>query len=173
VTTAAVFLPLLALTLLQRLLELGRARRNLARLLARGGREVGQGHYPLLVAAHVLFYLVWTAEVLWRRPAPGTATAAWLGVYVLAQVGRASVLRTLGDRWTTRVVVVPGEPLVRHGLYRWLRHPNYVIVVIELGALAQAFQARFALLAAVLGQALVLTVRVRVEERALGPYRAA
>ena len=164
-----VFPPLLLLLLLQRVIELDRARKHAAALLARGGVESGRRHHSWMIAAHAGFYGLFTADVLLRRPAPALG---WLALFALAQVGRLWVLESLGASWTTRVIVLPGAPLVLRGPYRWLSHPNYLIVVTELVTLCLAFAAWVTLAYAVLSQALVLGARLRVEEAALRPGRA-
>ncbi|MQT11818.1 isoprenylcysteine carboxyl methyltransferase family protein [Segnochrobactrum spirostomi] len=152
----------LAFVTVQRLAELVHARRNTARLLARGAHEVAPGHYPLMVAMHA----AWIAGLWWLAPRQ-PVIALWLAVFFVAQVLRLWVLATLKERWTTRIIVLPGEPLVRRGPYRFLSHPNYVVVAIELAALPLAFGlVGFAALFTVLN-ALVLAIRIRAENAAL------
>jgi methyltransferase len=153
---------ILALVTMQRLAELWLSNRNTRRLLAQGAHEVGPAHYPLIVAVHVL----WLAALWWL--APGRAIAwGWVGLFVALQLLRVWVLITLGQRWTTRIIVLPGAPLVRSGPYRWLRHPNYLVVIGEIAVLPLAFglvevAAFFSLL-----NAAVLWIRVRAENAAL------
>ncbi len=151
----------------QRLSELYISSRNTRALLARGAVEHGQRHYPWIVVMHVLFPIALTAEVLLLRTGPGALGLLWLALWLAAQLLRWSTMQALGERWTTRVLVLPGVPLVTSGPYRWLRHPNYVAVVIELLAAPLMFGAwRTALLFSA-ANALALTVRIRCEERAL------
>jgi methyltransferase len=153
---------ILAFVTLQRLAELLIARRNTRRLLARGAYEVGAGHYPLIVAVHAL----WLASLWWLapgRPFVGSLVAA----YFLLQPLRLWVLGTLGGRWTTRIIVLPGAPLVRSGPFRLVRHPNYVIVVAEIALLPLAFGLWKAALVFTLINAAVLTVRISAEQKAL------
>lgn len=153
---------ILGFVTVQRLAELLVARRNTRALLARGAREVAPGHYPLIVLVHAL----WLAG-LWSH-APGRSIA-WplIGMFALLQLARLWVLATLGGRWTTRIIVLPGAPLVRAGPFRYLRHPNYLIVVLEIALLPLAFGLwRLALLFSLLN-ALALAVRIRAEESAL------
>ncbi len=153
----------LALVTLERGAELVWARRNTRRLLARGAREEGARHYPLIVALHA----AWLAG-LWLLAWNRAVSIPWLAVFVVLQAGRLWVLATLGERWTTRIIVLPGESLVRRGPYRWLRHPNYVVVAGEIVALPLAFGLYpYALAFSVLNAA-VLYLRIRAEERALG-----
>jgi methyltransferase len=153
---------ILALVTLQRVGELWLSNRNTRRLLAEGAREYGQSHYPLIVAVHVL----WLAAMWWL--APGRHIFAfWLVLYVLLQVARIWVLATLGHRWTTRIIVLPGAPLVRRGPYRFVNHPNYVVVIAEIAVLPLVFGLwQIAVIFTALNAA-VLSIRIREENRAL------
>ena len=154
---------ILALVTLQRLGELWLSNRNTRRLLDRGAQEVGAAHYPLIVATHAL----WLAALWWL--APGRAISLfWLVLFIVLQLGRAWVIATLGDRWTTRIIVLPDAPLVRRGPYRFVNHPNYVVVTGEIAVLPLAFGLwQIALIFTVLNAA-VLAIRIRQENRALG-----
>jgi methyltransferase len=153
---------ILALVTLQRLLELAWSRANAAWMRAGGGVEVGQGHYWPLIWAHV----AWLAGMWWLAPGRPVA-AGWLAVYLVLQVGRAWVLATLGRRWTTRVIVLPGAPLIRSGPYRWVDHPNYLVLAAEVAALPLVFGLwEYALAFTVLNAAL-LAVRLQAETAAL------
>ena len=146
----------------QRLVELPIARANTARLRAAGGREAGARHYPLIVAVHA----AWLAALWWL--APGRPIHAGLLIlFGLVEIGRVWVLQALGRRWTTRIIVVPGETLVARGPYRFVRHPNYVVVCAEIALLPLMFGLwQVALVFSVLNAA-VLFVRIRAENRAL------
>lgn len=161
--TAAI---ILALVTLQRLGELLIARRNTRVLLARGAREYAPGHYPLIVVVHALWLLS-----LWLL-APGRAIA-WplVAIFLLLQLGRLWVLATLGDRWTTRIIVLPGAPLVAEGPFRFVRHPNYLVVIGEIAVLPLAFGLWEVALAFSLANAAVLAIRIGAEEQALGAAR--
>jgi methyltransferase len=153
----------LALVTLQRLGELLLSARNTSRLKARGAYEVGRSHYPLLVALHA----AWLAALWllgWDRP----ASLSWLGLYLVLQALRAWVLVTLGPRWTTRIIVLPGAPLVDRGPYRFISHPNYAVVVGEIFVLPMVFGLVEAAIVFTLVNALVLFVRIRSENAALG-----
>ncbi len=153
---------ILALVTLQRLSELVIARRNTAALLARGAYEVSPGHYPLIVAVHA----GWLAALWWLAPG---RPISWplIGLFLLLQLGRVWVLATLGRRWTTRIIVVPGERLVTKGPFRLLRHPNYAVVVLEIAVLPLVFGLwQLALIFSVLNAA-VLAIRIRAEGKAL------
>jgi methyltransferase len=154
---------LLAFVTLQRLVELPLAHANMKRLLAAGGHEVGAGHYPLLVAIHA----AWLATLWWL--APGRPLhLPFFALFVLIELGRIWVLRTLGKRWTTRIIVVPGEKLVASGPYRFVNHPNYLVVIGEIAVLPLVFGLwKIALVFTVLN-AIALTIRVRAENKALG-----
>lgn len=152
----------LALVTVQRLGELVLARRNTARLLARGAVEVGAGHYPLIVGLHG----AWLAG-LWALGWDQPISLPWLALFIALQLMRVWVIATLGERWTTRIVVLPGAPLVRRGPYRLLSHPNYAVVVAEIAVLPLAFGlVGFAVLFSGLN-ATVLWIRIRAESRAL------
>ena len=148
--------------------ELIHAERNARRLLAIGGHTVGDRHYPAVIGLHAAWLLAlwWVGRTL---PAPD-----WLlfGLFVLLELTRLWVIATLGRFWTTRIVTLPEAPLVRSGPYRWLRHPNYLIVALEVPLLLYAFAAPG--LAVLFGAAniLLLAHRIRVEEGALHPRRA-
>ena len=154
---------ILALVTLERLFELWLARRNTQRLLDQGAHEHARGHYPLIVAVHVL----WLAALWWLAP-PRPVDGFWLAIFVLLEVGRLWVLTTLGRRWTTRIIVLPGEPLVRRGPYRFVNHPNYCVVIGEIAVLPLVFGLWQVALVFTLLNAAALAIRIREENRALG-----
>lgn len=154
------------LVALQRLLELALSRRNERRLRARGAVERGRGHYPFIVVLHALWLAGTLAEGLLRPGFPPWWPAA-LAAFLLAQPLRYWAILSLGERWSTRVLVVPGERPVRRGPYRYLRHPNYLAVVVEIFAFPMIFGAWAVAVAFSALNALALYVRVREEERAL------
>jgi methyltransferase len=153
---------ILAFVTLQRLAELAIARRNTARLLAGGAREVSPGHYPLIVAVHT----GWLVSLWWLAPGREIAWAL-IAVFALLQACRVWVLATLGERWTTRIIIVPGAPLVATGPFRFVRHPNYLVVVGEIAILPLAFGLWQVALVFTLLNAAVLAIRIRAENRAL------
>ena len=158
---------ILALVTLERAAELLLANRNTRRLLAKGAREHASGHYPLIVALHLL----WLVSLWWLAPGR-PIDRFWLGLFVLIEIGRIWVLATLASRWTTRIIVLPDAPLVRGGPYRWLNHPNYVVVVAEIAVLPLVFGLwGVALVFSVLNAA-VLSIRIREENRALSHNRS-
>ena len=150
----------------QRLIELPIARANTARLLSAGGREVAPGHYPLIVALHA----AWLISLWWfalGRP----ISIPLLVLFGLVELARVWVLRTLGPRWTTRIIVVPGERLVARGPYRFISHPNYAVVVAELALLPMVFGLwQIALIFSLLNL-VILSIRIRAENAALEGLR--
>jgi methyltransferase len=153
---------ILALVTLQRVGELWLSNRNTRRLLAQGAVEHGRAHYPLIVAVHA----AWLAALWWFAPSR-PVLAFWLGLYILLQIARAWVLATLGPRWTTRIIVLPNAPLVKVGPYRFVSHPNYLIVAAEIAVLPLVFGLwQVALIFSVLNAA-ILAIRIREENRAL------
>lgn len=171
---ASIGFALLALVALERGAELLVSARNARRALAGGGVELGRGHYRPMVAFHALFLAACAAEPwLLPRPWPRTATIAAAAAVVAAQGLRWWAIASLGPRWSTRIVVLPGAPPVVSGPYRLLRHPNYLAVVIELAALPLALGAVYTAALATLGNAALLAVRIPAEERALGAGWAA
>ena len=160
---------LLGYVVLARLVELSVSRRNTRRLLARGGYEVGQKHYPLIVAIHV----GWVLALALLVPADTPPLPLFLIPFLLVQVIRYWVILSLGVRWTTRIIVVPGAALVTHGPYRWLRHPNYLVVAAEIALLPLVFGAWEISLGFSVANAAMLLYRIRVEDAALSTNRIA
>ncbi len=159
-TAAAV--AILAFVTLQRLSELWLSNRNTKALLVQGAREHGRTHYPLIVAVHV----GWLATLWWL--APGRAIE-WIliVVFALLQAARVWVLATLGPRWTTRIITLPGAPLVRKGPYRWVSHPNYLVVTLEIAVLPLVFGLGSVALVFTLLNEAVLAVQIKAENKAL------
>ena len=154
---------LLLFVTLQRLAELLISKVNTRRLLEAGGREVAPRHYPLLVSVQA----VWLLTLWWYAPGR-PIQLPFLILFAMIEVGRFWVLRTLGRRWTTRIIVVPGETLVASGPYRFVNHPNYLVVVGEVAVLPLVFGLWQVALIFSLVNAAALTVRIRAENRALG-----
>ncbi|HSM97140.1 MAG TPA: isoprenylcysteine carboxylmethyltransferase family protein [Rhizomicrobium sp.] len=153
---------------LQRLAELPHAERNTRALMARGAVEIGRAHYPYLVVLHV----AWLITVFLALPSPPVIHALPLAAYIVLQVLRAWTLISLGPYWTTRIITLPGVPLVKRGPYRFMRHPNYAIVVAEIAVLPLVFgEWQVAVIFSILN-AIVLFFRIREEERALDARRA-
>jgi methyltransferase len=152
----------LALVTLQRLGELVLARRNTTRLMAQGAIEVGAAHYPLIVALHA----AWLGG-LWLLAYDAAPSLRWLIAFLVLQALRLWVLASLGPRWTTRIIVLPGAPLVRRGPYRFLSHPNYAVVAAEIAVLPLAFGLVWYAAVFSVINALVLVLRISTENEAL------
>jgi len=152
----------------ERLVELAVSKRNLAWAFARGGREYGRGHYPVMVLLHLSLLVGCVLEV-WLLDRPFLPVLGWAMVAVVlgTQALRWWCITTLGHRWNTLIVVVPGLPLVKAGPYRWLRHPNYVAVVVEGIALPMVHTAWITAVTFTVLNAVLLRVRIRAEEDAL------
>lgn len=159
---------LIALIALERLAEVAVAHRNARWAFAQGAVEVGQGHRLPMVALHIALLAGCLVEVWVFRP-PFLPWLGWpmLGLVVAAQALRWWCILTLGRQWNIRVIVVPGLPLVRRGPYRWLRHPNYVAVILEGIALPLVHSAWVVALLFSIANAWLLAVRIRCEEKAL------
>ncbi len=154
---------IIAIVALQRLCETVFAARNTRALLARGGIEIGRNHYPLIVALHV----AWLIALVVALPSDPQIYFAPLVVFLILQALRIWVIASLGPYWTTRIITVPGTPLIRSGPYKYLRHPNYLIVAGEIASLPLAFgEVWVAVIFSVLNAA-VLSWRISVESRAL------
>jgi methyltransferase len=153
---------LVAFLVAQRLIELCLAQRNTRRLREIGGIEFGAAHYPLIVVLHA----AWIAGLLILGH-DRAVSPVWLTIFVLLQIGRLWVIASLGRRWTTRVIVLPGAAPVARGPYRWLRHPNYVIVALEIAVVPLALGLPvYALIFSAVNAAL-LAYRIRSENEAL------
>ncbi len=167
-TSLVAFTVLVALVGLERLAELVVSKRNAAWSLALGGREYGLGHYPVMVVLHSGLLVGMLVEAWVRRPdVPGMLAWTMLALVLGSQALRWWCISTLGRRWNTRVIVVPGLPLVDRGPYRLFAHPNYVAVVVEGVALPLVHAAWITALVFTLANAALLTVRLRVENDAL------
>jgi methyltransferase len=158
-TAAAV---LLSLVTVGRLGELWLARRNTAALMARGAVEIAPGHYPLIVALHTAWLVA-----LWVYGAGQPVGPVWLAAFLGLQVARVWVLSTLGARWTTRIIVIPGERLVAKGPYRFVNHPNYLVVIGEIAVLPLCLGLPWLALLFSLLNAVVLMVRIQAENAGL------
>ncbi|MDF3044791.1 MAG: Isoprenylcysteine carboxyl methyltransferase family protein [Ornithinibacter sp.] len=162
------FTVLVALVGLERVAELVVSTRNAAWSFARGGVEYGRGHYPVMVALHSGFLVAMLVEAWLRRPdVPPVLAWSMLTLVLSSQALRWWCIGTLGRRWNTRVIVVPGLAPVTSGPYRFLRHPNYVAVVVEGVALPLVHSAWLTAILFTVANAVLLTVRIRVEDAAL------
>ena len=161
-------LVILTLVTLERLGELWLARRNTAALLAKGAFEVAPKHYVLIVALHALWIIG-----LWWFGWNSSLNLGWLVVFLVLQALRIWVLTTLGDRWTTRIIILPNAELVTGGPYRFLNHPNYAVVIGEIAVLPLALGLPLYALIFSLANAALLTLRIREESAALSDLRHA
>ncbi len=165
--SGAVILVGVALVAAQRLFELVLARGNERKTRARGAVERGRGHYPFIVALHVLWLVSTLVEGLLRGPDLPAYWPVPLALFLLVQPLRYWAVFSLGENWNTRILVVPGAKPVRRGPYRYLSHPNYVVVVVEILAFPLIFGAWITALVFTVLNAVVLYVRIREENRAL------
>ena len=165
------YLILLAMLVVERIFELNLARRNAKRAFDRGAVEVGQTHYRVMVAFHAIFIVSCAAEAIFF-PHTLPNIVAWIALFaeVCAQSLRYWVVSTLGERWNTRIVVTPERAPVTTGPYRFMRHPNYLAVVIEIAAVPMIGAAIFTAIVFSIGNALILAVRIPAEERAMGAH---
>jgi methyltransferase len=153
---------ILAMVTAQRIGELFLARRNTACLMARGAIEIGAAHYPCLVALHAAWLLA-----IWASGLGQPIRWGWLVIFCCLQALRVWIIATLGRRWTTRIIVLPGADLVKTGPYRFASHPNYMVVCLEIAVLPMAFGLFWTAALFSVANAIVLAVRIRAENRAL------
>ncbi len=159
---------LLAVVVVQRLTELRLAKRNEAWARAQGAVEFGAGHYPLFFVLHTGWLLAWPAEAWLSGPRLAAGWPVFLALFVGAEALRYWAIGSLGQRWNTRILVLPGAPRIRRGPYRFVPHPNYVAVIVELAALPLLFGAwRTAAVVGVLNLVVLLGIRIPAEVRAL------
>jgi methyltransferase len=169
VTSLMLYTGLIALVGVERLVELRLSNRNAQWSFAQGAREYGQGHYRFMTVFHTAFLVCCVAEPwLLHRPFPFPWGFVALGLAVGAQLLRYWAISTLGQRWNTRVIVVPGLKPITGGPYRFHQHPNYVAVVLELLVLPLVHGAWLTALVFTIGNGVLLSVRIKVEEEALG-----
>jgi methyltransferase len=169
VTSQALYLGLLGLLAAERCIELIISRKNAARAFARGGFETGRGHYRVMAVLHTAFLLSCGVEVvLLDRPFPGALGIVALVAALLAQALRYAAVFTLGEQWNVRIIVWPSRAPVTGGLYRFVRHPNYLAVIVELLAVPLIHGAFVTAVVFSVCNAALLAVRIREEEQALG-----
>lgn len=162
-------IPVLAVALVaaQRLFELALARRNERRARARGAIERGERHYPFIVALHALWLVSTLVEATLRGPDLPVLWPVPLALFVLVQPLRYWAIFSLGESWNTKILVVPGAKPIRSGPYRYLNHPNYVVVAVEILSFPLIFGAWITALVFTVLNAALLSVRIREENRAL------
>ncbi len=152
----------------QRVSELRLAARNLAWALERGGRVIAEPHYPMFFVLHTGWLLAWPIEAWLRGPSLAPLWPAWLAGFAVAEALRYWAIFSLGPRWNTKIVVLDGEPLLLEGPYRFISHPNYIAVALELACVPMIFDAWLtALICTVLNAALLLGLRIPAEVAAV------
>lgn len=162
------FIIFISLMMMERLVEIVYARHNEKKMKRNGAIEVGADHYKWIVLLHVFFFISLTVEVIWKGGELGKYWFVFFALFLFAQLGRFWTLLTLGKYWNTKIIVLSGEKRVRKGPYRWLKHPNYLIVAIELFSLPLIFEAVFTSFLFVIGHVvLIYFIRIPLEEKAL------
>jgi methyltransferase len=158
---------IVCLVALERLAELIYANRNTRALFREGAYEIGRAHYPFIVLLH----LTWLIAVYALADKRAPPLWGWIAVFLLLQAARYWILATLGRYWTTRIIAVPNAPLIARGPYRFLRHPNYAVVIAEIAVLPIAFREYAVAIAFSLLNAALLAWRIRIESAALDARR--
>ncbi|MGO1060319.1 isoprenylcysteine carboxyl methyltransferase family protein [Planococcus sp. FY231025] len=162
------FYSLFGFVVLQRLLEVAYARSNERKMKKRGAFEAGAEHYKWIVLLHILFFAALFTEVVVLGEKAGRSWAVFLGIFILAQALRVWALASLGRFWNTKILVLPGADKVKRGPYRWIPHPNYIVVALEIASLPLIFGAwRTAIAFSAANALLLLFVRIPAEEEAL------
>ncbi|MFE8695739.1 isoprenylcysteine carboxyl methyltransferase family protein [Cytobacillus sp. FJAT-53684] len=151
----------------QRLSELMIAKRNERHMKQKGAIEFGQSHYPFIVAVHSLFFVSLIIEVALLQKNLSPNWPVFLTLFLLAQMGRVWVLASLGPFWNTKILVLPEANIVKKGPYQYVKHPNYIIVTIELIVIPLLFQAYMTAILFTIFNAVILAIRIPTEERAL------
>ncbi|WP_277586188.1 isoprenylcysteine carboxyl methyltransferase family protein [Psychrobacillus antarcticus] len=161
------FFIIISLVITQRLIEVAIAKRNEKRMLARGAYEVGASHYPYMVTMHVCFFISLIVEVLVFNRAISPLLPIFLLLFIFVQLLRIWCLTSLGSFWNTKIIILPDANVVRSGPYTFMRHPNYVVVCLEIVLLPFMFQAYFTAISFTLLNLAMLSVRIPTEEKAL------
>ncbi|WP_432364074.1 isoprenylcysteine carboxyl methyltransferase family protein [Sporosarcina sp. UB5] len=157
----------LTIIILQRIVELIIAKRNEKWMKSEGAFEAGASHYPYMVAMHVCFFIALITEVLFFNRQLSAVWTIWLAIFLAAQIMRIWCLTSLGKYWNTKIIVLPNAKVVRKGPYKWLRHPNYMIVATELLVLPLLFNAFITAVVFSLLNVWMMSVRIPAEEEAL------
>ncbi|MFD2445792.1 isoprenylcysteine carboxyl methyltransferase family protein [Bacillus sp. CGMCC 1.16607] len=163
----SVFLSFIAFIVVQRLVELKVASQNEKWMKAKGGIEFGQKHYYLMVGIHTLFFLSYLFEVIYFQKNISTFWQILLGLFIFTQLGRAWALMSLGRFWNTKIIVLPNAKVVMKGPYRFMKHPNYVVVTLEFLIIPLFYQAYLTAIVFSLLNLWILSIRIPIEERAL------
>lgn len=158
---------LIVMVIGQRIVEMIVANHNASWIKSKGGYEVGRSHYRYIVILHLLFFLSLILEIMINRPEFMVWSVIPFIIFLLAQIGRVWALTSLGRFWNTRIMILPGAKIVTKGPYRFIRHPNYAIVIIEIAMLPLVFQAYWTALIFTIFNALIISVRINIEEKAL------
>lgn len=161
------FFIVFALVCIQRLIELRIAKQNEVYLKERGAIEFGQSHYPFIVALHILFLCSLLLEYILKTPPLNILWIWLLAIFFLLQISRIWVIKSLGHFWNTKIIVLPNANLVKKGPYRWISHPNYVIVALEIVIIPLIFQAYFTAVIFTILNMIMMLVRIPTEEAAL------
>ena len=160
-----VFIVLIGLLALQRLFELSRSRNNEIWMKKHGGYECFPEHYKVMVLLHISWFMIMLAEVwFYKTTPPQWLMAVGIVGVVLGQILRYMAMRTLAERWSTRIYVLPNVPLIKNGIYRFIRHPNYWGVILELACVPLIFGAYYTSILYSLANLLLLRHRIRLEE---------
>ncbi|MFS0690946.1 isoprenylcysteine carboxylmethyltransferase family protein [Sporosarcina sp. 179-K 8C2 HS] len=157
----------LSIIILQRIIELFIAKRNEKWMKSQGAFEAGSSHYPYMVAMHIFFFIALITEVLFFQRQLSAIWPIWLAIFLAAQLLRIWCLTSLGKFWNTKIIVLPNAHVVRKGPYKWLRHPNYMIVATELLVLPLLFNAFITAVVFSLLNIWMMSVRIPTEEQAL------
>ncbi|ADM38199.1 isoprenylcysteine carboxyl methyltransferase family protein [Bacillus spizizenii ATCC 6633 = JCM 2499] len=161
---------LIAILIAQRAAEMAVARQNEQKVKKQGAIEFGESHYPYIIIMHILFFLSLIAEVLLMNKQP---SSWWIGIaaaILIVQAVRYWALCSLGAYWNTKILVVPGAELVKKGPYKWMKHPNYTVVILEILLIPLLYQAYVTMCLFSIVNAVLLTVRIRTEDKALEEY---
>ncbi|MEK4486797.1 isoprenylcysteine carboxylmethyltransferase family protein [Psychrobacillus sp. FSL H8-0484] len=161
------FFIIISLVITQRLIEVFVAKRNEKRMLTQGAYEVGASHYPYMIALHVSFFVCLIAEVLIFNRGISPLFPLFFLIFLFVQALRIWCLTSLGQFWNTKIIILPGANVVTKGPYLFIRHPNYVVVCIEIALLPLMFQAYLTAISFTLLNLAMLSVRIPLEEKAL------
>ena len=162
-----IFYIILSIVIVQRLLELVIAKRNEKNMRAQGAYEVGASHYPLMILLHVSFFISLLVEVTTFNLTPSPLFLVFLILFLCVQGLRVWCLMSLGSFWNTKIIILPGANVVTKGPYKYLRHPNYLVVSMEIALLPLMFEAYFTAICFTILNAMMLSIRIPTEERAL------
>jgi methyltransferase len=160
-----IFIIFILFLIFQRLAELYVSSKNEKWLLRNGAVEYGKGHYPYIVAMHILFIVSIIAEYIWRDNT--TASYPLIIMFFVLIVIKVIVILTLGHYWNTKIYKVPGTRPVATGIYKYIKHPNYIIVICEIVIIPLAFGLYYTAVVFTILNAIMLTVRIKKENEVL------